>query len=92
MLNELTEQLFDVSIKKENKGLTRQMAVCSGCETEIDVDEFDVDLGDQLSCPECGVLLLVTGLSPLKTDLEGGDNALDKSEQTGEEVGDDGWE
>ena len=67
------------------------MAICSGCDTEIDVDEFDVDLGDQLSCPECGALLLVTGLLPLKIDLEGDDQETDSAEPEGEEVDDDGW-
>ena len=30
------------------------MATCPECDAEIEVDEFDVDKGDQLSCPECG--------------------------------------
>ena len=30
------------------------MATCPECDGEIEVDEFDVDKGDQLSCPECG--------------------------------------
>ena len=30
------------------------MASCPECDAEIEVDEFDVDKGDQLSCPECG--------------------------------------
>jgi hypothetical protein len=29
------------------------MATCPECDAEIEVDEFDVDKGDQLSCPEC---------------------------------------
>ena len=68
------------------------MATCSGCDTEIDVDEFDVDRGDQLSCPECGALLLVTGLSPLKIDLEDGDYAAENSEPADDEGGDNGCE
>ena len=30
------------------------MATCPECDAEIEVDEFDVDKGDQLSCPDCG--------------------------------------
>ena len=45
------------------------MAICPECDAEIEVDEFDVDKGDQLSCPECGSNLEVTGLSPIEFDL-----------------------
>ena len=45
------------------------MATCPECDAEIEVDEFDVDKGDQLSCPECGSNLEVTGLSPLELDI-----------------------
>ena len=45
------------------------MATCPECDAEIEVDEFDVDKGDQLSCPECGSNLEVVGLSPLELDL-----------------------
>lgn len=42
------------------------MNTCPECGFEIDVDEFDVDLHDELSCPECGVNLFVTTVSPLR--------------------------
>ncbi len=45
------------------------MAVCPECEAEIEIDEFDVDKGEVISCPECGIDLAVTGLSPLELDL-----------------------
>ena len=45
------------------------MASCPECDADIEVDEFDVDNGDQLSCPECGSNLEVTGLSPIELDL-----------------------
>ena len=45
------------------------MATCPECDAEIEVDEFDVDKGDQLSCPECGSNLEVTGVSPIELDL-----------------------
>jgi lysine biosynthesis protein LysW len=45
------------------------MAICPACEAEIEVDEFDVDKGDQLSCPECGETLEVINLSPVELDL-----------------------
>jgi len=45
------------------------MATCPECDAEIEVDEFDVDKGDQLSCPECGSNLEVVAMSPLELDL-----------------------
>src|SRR5712672_768425 len=47
----------------------RRMATCPECDAEIEVDEFDVDKGDQLSCPECGSNLEVIAMSPLELDL-----------------------
>ncbi len=41
------------------------MTVCPDCEAEIEIDEFDVDKGEIISCPECGVDLEVLGLAPL---------------------------
>ncbi len=45
------------------------MAVCPECDAEVEIDEYDVDKGEIISCPECGVDLEVTGLSPLELDL-----------------------
>ena len=42
------------------------MATCPECDAEIEVDEFDVDKGDQLSCPECESNLEITGVSPIE--------------------------
>ena len=57
------------------------MATCPECDAEIEVDEFDVDKGDQLSCPECGSNLEVTGLSPIELDL-----APDEDEEDDDQV------
>jgi alpha-aminoadipate carrier protein LysW len=45
------------------------MAVCPECEADIEIDEYDVDKGEVISCPECGVELEVVGLAPLQLDL-----------------------
>jgi alpha-aminoadipate carrier protein LysW len=60
------------------------MATCPECDAEIEVDEFDVDKGDQLSCPECGSNLEVVGLSPIELDL-----AADEDEEDEEDLEDD---
>jgi alpha-aminoadipate carrier protein LysW len=61
------------------------MATCPECDAEIEVDEFDVDKGDELSCPECGSNLEVTGLSPLELDLVDEDEEEDDDDVADEE-------
>ena len=53
------------------------MATCPECDAEIEVEEFDVDKGDQLSCPDCGSNLEVTGLSPVELTLAPDDDEED---------------
>ena len=64
-----------------------RMATCPECDAEIEVDEFDVDKGDQLSCPECGSNLEVVALAPLELDLAPDDD--DEEEEEEEDVDDD---
>jgi alpha-aminoadipate carrier protein LysW len=45
------------------------MAVCPECEANIEMDEYDVDKGEIISCPECGIELEVVGLAPLEVAL-----------------------
>ena len=51
------------------------MAICSECGADIDVDEFDVDRGDRVSCVECGADLVVFGLSPITLQLADAESA-----------------
>ena len=82
------------------------MATCPECDAEIEVDEFDVDKGDQLSCPECGSNLEVVGLAPIELDIapdddedEDDDDEDDleddedgEDEEDDEDEEDEGWE
>jgi len=45
------------------------MAVCPECEADVEIDEYDVDKGEIISCPECGVELEVVGLAPLQLEM-----------------------
>ena len=67
----------------------RRMAICSECEADIDVDEFDVDRGDQLSCSECGATLVVSGLSPIVLQLVDVESVGDVDEPADEDSDDD---
>ena len=64
------------------------MAICTECDAEIDVDEFDVDHGDQLSCPECGSNLVIVDIYPIKLDLVSEDDDSD-DEDTATDSSDD---
>jgi len=47
----------------------------------MEVDEFDVDKGDLISCPECGSNLEVTSLLPLELELADEDDDDDDDEE-----------
>ncbi len=66
------------------------MAICSECGADIDVDEFDVDRGDQLSCAECGANVVVFGLSPITLELADEESAGNLDEPSDGERDDDG--
>ena len=57
-------------------------AICPECDSAIDVDEFDVDIGDELTCSECGSLLRVASDSPLEFEIADEDDDLDEEEAT----------
>lgn len=64
-------------------------AICPECDSPIDVDEFDVDIGDELTCSECGSLLRVSSDSPLELELADEDDDLDDEDDERDEVDED---
>jgi alpha-aminoadipate carrier protein LysW len=42
------------------------MVLCPECETDLDVEEEEVDEGEIVSCPECGTDFEVITTSPLE--------------------------
>jgi alpha-aminoadipate carrier protein LysW len=61
------------------------MATCPECDADIDVDEFDVERGDVISCPECGSNLEVAGVSPLELQLVDDEDDEEEDEEFEEE-------
>ena len=55
-------------------------AICPECDSPIDVDEFDVDIGDELTCAECGSFLRVSSDSPLEFELADEDDDVDEDD------------
>jgi alpha-aminoadipate carrier protein LysW len=66
------------------------MATCPECDAEVEVDENDVDLGDELSCPECGQTLVVSNTDPLELDFAPEDDEdEDEEDEDDEDLDDD---
>ena len=63
-------------------------AICPECDSPIDVDEYDVDVGDELTCSECGSFLRVSSESPLEFEIADEDEDLDDEEEQ-DKVGED---
>jgi alpha-aminoadipate/glutamate carrier protein LysW len=60
-------------------------AICPECDSAIDIDELDVELGDELSCSECGALLRVAHDSPLELELSDDDEEEEDDEEDEDE-------
>ena len=56
-------------------------AICPECDSPVDVDEYDVDIGDELTCSECGALLRVSSDSPVELELADEDDDLDDEKE-----------
>ena len=51
---------------EREKGAKAIMIYCPECETSLDVEEDEVDEGEVLSCPECGMDFEVTTVNPVE--------------------------
>jgi alpha-aminoadipate/glutamate carrier protein LysW len=60
-------------------------ATCPECDSPIDVDEFDVDIGDELTCSECGSLLRVSSDSPVELESADDDDFDDDDDVKGDD-------
>ncbi len=60
------------------------MVLCPECESDLDIDEDELDEGEIVSCPECGTDFEVITVNPLEL------NRVADEEETEEEEGEDG--
>jgi len=56
-------------------------AYCPECDHEIDIDSADAEIGDELSCSECGSLLRVSNDSPLELEFADDDDLDDDDDE-----------
>lgn len=70
------------------------MAHCPECEAVVDIEGDDVEEGQLVSCPECGVDLEVVNTNPIELDLaededeveDEDDEDLDPEEEDNEDL------
>ncbi len=41
------------------------MSRCPECDSDLELDGYDVDVGETIHCPECSIELKVTSLEPV---------------------------
>ena len=51
------------------------MVNCPVCDSEIDIEEVELDEGDTLTCEECGASLAVASVNPIELE------SLDEEEE-----------
>ena len=49
------------------------MSRCPECEMDLEVEGYDLDVGETINCPECSVELRVSSIDPLSVTLVGDD-------------------
>ena len=64
-------------------------AMCPECDSDIDIDEMEVDIGDELTCSECGSLLRIANDSPIELEAADEDDLDDDDDDDEEEDDDD---
>jgi lysine biosynthesis protein LysW len=45
------------------------MAKCPECESDLELDGYELDVGESINCPECSIELKVTGNDPISVGL-----------------------
>jgi alpha-aminoadipate carrier protein LysW len=64
------------------------MVLCPECDTDLDIEEEEVDEGEVISCPECGTDFEVVTTSPL--ELKAVEEGYEEDDEEQEEENEDG--
>ncbi len=62
------------------------MVICPECESDLDIEEDEVDEGEVVSCPECGTDFEVVAVEPLELSRVEGE--ADDDDKDSDEEGD----
>lgn len=66
------------------------MVNCPLCDAALDIDEEELDEGDELTCEECGEMIRVSSKDPL--ELEGVDDDDDDDDDEDDDEDEDDYE
>jgi alpha-aminoadipate carrier protein LysW len=61
------------------------MVYCPECETDLDIEEDEVDEGAVVSCPECGSDFEVITVNPIELKMVGEDEVEEEDEEEDED-------
>ena len=61
------------------------MVLCPECETDLDIEEDEVDEGEVVSCPECGTDFEVVTTNPLELNRISEEEEEDEDEEESED-------
>jgi len=64
------------------------MVHCPECETDLDIEENEVDEGEVVSCPECGMDFEVITINPIELKPLEEEGYVDEEEEPEAEDGD----
>ena len=64
------------------------MVNCPECETDLDIDEEEVDEGEIVSCPECGSDFEIITVNPIELKAVEDEEYEDEAEEEETEDGD----
>jgi alpha-aminoadipate carrier protein LysW len=70
----MREQRARASISGQKNKWREVMVLCPECESDLDVEEEELDEGEILSCTECGTDFEVVGVGPLELTKVGDDD------------------
>jgi alpha-aminoadipate/glutamate carrier protein LysW len=59
----------------------KSMVYCPECETDLDIEEDEVDEGAVVSCPECGSDFEVITVNPIELKMVGEDEVEEEEEE-----------
>lgn len=45
------------------------MSHCPECESDLELDDYDLDVGETVNCPECSTELRLTKSDPIEVEL-----------------------
>jgi alpha-aminoadipate carrier protein LysW len=61
------------------------MVYCPECESDLDIEEDEVDEGEVVSCPECGTDFEVITVNPIELKKVGEDEDVEDDDEEEEE-------